>query len=66
MDILDILKSRFVRIYKFGWWYLEIISADEGKQSTSKEFKQECQIHGVHFKFAAPEHQEMNGKVKVK
>ena len=29
------------------------------------EFKQECQTRGVHLTLAAPEHQEMNGKVKV-
>ena len=30
MDKLDIVQSRFGKIDKFGWWYLEIISADAG------------------------------------
>ena len=34
-------------------------------QFTSTEFKEECQTCRVHLNLAAPEHQEMNGKVEV-
>ena len=36
MDKLDMFQSRFGKIEEFGWWDLEIISADAGKQFTSK------------------------------
>ena len=49
----------------FGWWDLEIISADTGTQFTCTEFKGGCQTHGVCLKLAAPEHQEMNIKVEI-
>ena len=39
MDNLDMFQSRFGKINKFGWWDLEIISADAGTQFTSTEFK---------------------------
>ena len=58
-------QSRFVKIDEFGLWDLEIILADEGKQFTSTEFKEEFQTCGVHLELAAPEHQEMNGQVVV-
>ena len=35
MDKLDMFQSRFGKIDQFGWWYLEIISSDEGTQFTS-------------------------------
>ena len=40
MDKLDMLQSIFGKIDKFGWWYLERISADAGKQFTLTEFKE--------------------------
>ena len=43
MDKLHMLQSRFGKTDEFGWWYLEIISANAGTQFTSKEFKQEYQ-----------------------
>ena len=60
MDNLDMFQSRFGRIDRFGWWYLEIIQADSRKQFTSTEFKEERQTCGVDFMLAATEHQEMN------
>ena len=33
-------QSRSGKIDEFGWWYLEIISADAGMQFTSTEFKE--------------------------
>ena len=30
MDKLDMFQSKSVKIDKFGWWYLEGISADAG------------------------------------
>ena len=65
MDKLDMFKSRSGKIDEFGWWDLEIISADAGPQFTSTEFREECQTHGVHLALASTEHQEMNGHVKV-
>ena len=40
MDNLDMFQSRFGKIDQFGWWDLEIISADSGTQFTSTEFKE--------------------------
>ena len=42
MDKLDMFQSRLGKIDEFGWWYLEIISADAGKQFTSTGFKDKC------------------------
>ena len=58
-------QSRFGKIDAFGWWDLERISEDAGRQSTPTEFKDECQTRGVLFKLAVPEHQEMNVQVEV-
>ena len=65
MDKLDMFQSRFGKIDQFGWWDLERISADVGTQFTLTKFKYECQTCGVSFTLAVPEHQEMNGQVKV-
>ena len=35
MDKLDMFQSRFGKIDEFGWWDLEIFSADAGTQFTS-------------------------------
>ena len=40
MDKLDMFQSRFGKIDQFGWWDLEIISADAGTQFISTEFKE--------------------------
>ena len=37
---LDMFLSIFGEIDQFGWWDLEIISADAGTQFTSTEFKE--------------------------
>ena len=66
MDKLDIFQSMFGTIDGFGWWDLEIISADSGTQFTFTEFQDACQICGVHLTLADMEHQEMNGHVEVK
>ena len=65
MDKLDMFQSIFGKIDEFGWWDLEIISANVGTQFNSTEFKQESQTCGVHLTLAAPEHQEINGQVEV-
>ena len=65
MDNLDNSQSRFGKIDEFGWWDLEIISADAGTQFTSTAFKEECQTCGVHLALAALDHKKMNGQVKV-
>ena len=35
MNKLDMFQSRFGKIDEFGWWDLERISADAGKQFAS-------------------------------
>ena len=65
MDKLDMFKSRFGEIDQFGWWNLERTSEDAGTQFTLTEFKEECETCRVCLTLAAPEHQEMNGKVEV-
>ena len=65
MDKLDMFQSRFGKIDQFGWWDLEIISADAGTQFTSTEFKDECQTRGVCLTLAVQEHQEINVQVEV-
>ena len=57
MDKLDMFQSIFGKIDQFGWWDLEIISADAGTQFTSTEFNKECETRGVHLMLKAPEHQ---------
>ena len=56
MDKLDMFQFRFGKIDQFGWWDLEIISADAGTQFTLTEFKEECKNRGVRLTLAAPEH----------
>ena len=46
--------SRFGKMDEFGWWDLEIISADLGTQFTSIEFKEEFQTSGIYLTLAAP------------
>ena len=65
MDKLDMFQSRLGKIDQFGWWDLDIISADAGTQFTLTEFKEECQTQGVRLTLASPEHQDMNGQVEV-
>ena len=65
MDKLDMSQSRFGKIDEFGWWNLEITSADAGTQLTLTQFKQELQIRKVTLTLVTPEHQEMNGQVEV-
>ena len=65
MEKLDMLQSILGKIGEFGWWDLEGISSDSGTQFILTDFKEECQTCGVHLTLAAPEHQEMNGKVEV-
>ena len=54
MGKLDMFQSILWKIDKFGWWYLEIISADAGTYFTSAEFEDECQTHGVWINLVAP------------
>ena len=65
MDKLDMFQSKIGKIDEFGWWDLEIISADAGTQFTSTEYKEECQTCGVRLTLAVPEHQEMKGQFEV-
>ena len=52
--------ARFRKLDDFGWWDLEIISADEGTQFTSKNFQDEFQTRGVQLTLVAPEYQKIN------
>ena len=65
MDKLYMFQSIYGKIGEFGWWDLEIISADAGTQFTSAKFKEECQTRRVHLTLVAPEHQEMNRHIEV-
>ena len=56
MDKVDMFQTRSGKIDEFGWWDLEIISADAGLQFTSTDFKEECQTCGVHLTLSATEH----------
>ena len=47
VDKLDMFQSKFGKIDEFGWWNLEIISADAGTQFISTDFLDECQTCGV-------------------
>ena len=49
MDKLHVFEFIFGKIDKFGWWYLERISADACMQFTSTEFQDKCQYRGVHL-----------------
>ena len=62
---LNMFQFISVKIDEFGWWDLENVSADAGKQFTLAEFKEECQTHRVHLKCLAPKHKEMNAQVEV-
>ena len=59
-------QSIFEKIDEFGWWDLEIISADAGTQFIYTESQGECKNHGVNMPLAAPWQQEMYGSLKVK
>ena len=63
MDNQDVLQTRFGKVDKFGWWDFERIQADAGLQFTSKEFQEGLFVHGVQLTLAAPDYQEMKGKV---
>ena len=65
MDKLDMFQARFGKVDEFFWWDLKIVSADAGTQFTSREFQDECQIHGVRITLATLEHQEMNRQFGV-
>ena len=64
MDKLDMFQSRFGKIEQFGWWDLEIISADAGTQFTSTEFKEKCQTRGVRLTLAASDIKRRTDKLK--
>ena len=65
IDKLDMFQSRFGKIDKSFRWDLEKISEYVGTQFNSTEFQDEFQTRRIHLRLAAPEHQEMNGKVEV-
>ena len=44
MEKLDMFQSRSRKIDQFGWWGLEIISADAGTQFTSTDSKRNVKL----------------------
>ena len=62
---LDMFQAIIGKLHEFGWWDVEIIQTDAGTQFTSKKFQEGLSIRGVQLKLAAPDHQEMNGKIGV-
>ena len=49
MDKLDRFQSISGKIDAFGWWDLEIISADAGSQFILTDFKEEYQTCRIHL-----------------
>ena len=39
MDRVEMFEERFGKVYEFGWWDMEIIKTDYGKQFIYKEFQ---------------------------
>ena len=56
MDKLYMFQDRFRKIYEFGWWDLERISADTNTQFSSTEFQDKYQNPGVWITLEAMEH----------
>ena len=44
---------------------MDRIQTDAGMHFTLKEFQEVISVHGVKIAFAAPDHQEINGRVEV-
>ena len=66
MDKLDMFQARFVKVDEFGWWDMEMIKTDSGKQFTSNEFQEVLSVRVVQIVLTAQDHQEINGQVEVK
>ena len=64
MDRLDLFQGIFGKLDEFGWWDMEIIQTDTGMRLTPKEFQEGIYIRGFPVALAAPDHQEMNGRLK--
>ena len=47
MDKLDMFQARFIKVYEFSWWDMEIIQTDDGMQFASKEFQGCISVRGV-------------------
>ena len=57
MDKQDMFQSISGKIDEFGCWDLKIISADEGTQFNSTDFKEEYQTCGSKLSLAAQDPQ---------
>ena len=64
MENIDMFKVLFVKVDEFGWWDMERIQTDADMKFTSNEFGEGIFVHVVRLELAAPDHQEMNGRVK--
>ena len=65
MEKIYMFQARFGKVNGFGWWDMEIIQTGAGTQFTSKEFQEGLSVRVVQIALMAPDHQEMNGQVKV-
>ena len=62
---LDMFQEISGKVYEFCWWDMEIIQTEDGTQFIYKEFQEGVYVCGVRLALAAPDYQEMNGKVEV-
>ena len=65
MDSLDMFKARFVKVYEFRWWDMEIIKTYAGTRFIYKKFHDGLSVHGVHLTLVSLYDQEINGQVEV-
>ena len=66
MDRLDIFLAIFVKVDKFGWWYLERIQTDAGTNFIYNQFQEGISVRGVRLNLSEPDHQEISDQVEVK
>ena len=65
MDKIYMFQARFGKVDEFGWWDIEIIQTDAGKQFTSEEFQERLSVHGLRLALSAPYHQKVNDQFEV-
>ena len=40
MDKIDMFRAIFLKVDKFGWWYMERIQTDAGTQFNTEDFQE--------------------------
>ena len=63
MDKLDMFQEKIGKLYEFGWWDMERIQTESGRQFTSTEFQEGLSVRRVRLELFSLGHQEMNGQV---